>query len=262
MKIGIGITTYNRPEFAEKCAKAIAAKLPGLVDAVYLYNDGSDPKHRGAYERVYKPLRKMGASVIIADENRGVAVAKNRLLERMLEDGMDRLFLIEDDILITNPQCIGAYINVADQNGLHHLSFAHHGEANARGPVAEEGRVAYYEHSIGAFTMFTREALLKVGLFDERLYNAWEHVEHELRMIKAGLMPGANAWKYPDVVGSNDWIKEVPNSIERSSIRQRSDWQLNIRNGLEHWKATEPATYAMLFGPGSRLEHYAATILQ
>jgi GT2 family glycosyltransferase len=180
----------------------------------------------------------------------------------MLEDEMDYLFLIEDDILITNPQCIGAYVNVSIQHGIHHLSFAHHGPANERGAVAVDGRVSYYEHSIGAFTMFTREALLTVGLFDENLLNAWEHVEHELRLIEAGFMPGAAAWKYPDVTGSELWLKEIPNSIERSSIRQRPDWQLNIRNGLEHWQATQPFTYAMLFGPGSRLEHYAATILQ
>jgi GT2 family glycosyltransferase len=261
VKIGLGITTYNRPEFAEKCAKAIATKLPGVVDAVYLYNDGSDAKHRGAYERTYKPLLKMNAQIIVSPHNQGVAHAKNSLLRQMLEDECTWLFLIEDDILVRNPRCITSYIRIAEQNGLHHLSWAHHGPANVAGPVAVDGEVAFYEHSIGAFTMFSRQCLLEAGLFDEQLVNAWEHVEHELRLIEQGYLPGAAAWRYPDALGSQDWLAEAHNAIERSSIRVRDDWLTNIRNGLRHWQDTNPSTYNMLFGAGQRLEHYAAQIV-
>lgn len=257
MKIGIGITTYNRPEYAEKCAKSLA-RLD--VDGVYLVNDGSDPKHRGAYERAYKPIQRVNGSVYVGEQNRGVAAAKNALLQRMLVDGMDRLFLIEDDILITDPACLSAYVEAAEAAGLHHLSFAHHGPANLGGPVKVEGKVEFYPHSVGAFTMFTAECLNAVGLLDEHLHNAWEHVEHELRLIAGGWMPGADAYCYPDLADSAALLKEIPGSIERSSIRVRSDWAQSIREGLVYWKSTRPNTYAMLFGEGTPLEHYAQQV--
>jgi len=254
----IGITTFNRPAFAEKCAKSVTRHLPGTVEAIYLYNDGSDPKHHGAYERVYKPLRTIGASIIDCPENRGVAYAKNRLLEMMLEEtDAEWLFLIEDDMKIEHPRAITRYIRAAQRAGLHHLSFAHHGPANAAGPVFQSGDIEFYEHSIGAFTMFSRESLLKVGLFDENLHNAWEHVEHELRLIRAGFIPGSGAHRFPDVTGSRLWISEQPGSIEKSSIRPRPDWSANIRDGLVYWRDAKPETYEMMFGPGTRLEQYA-----
>lgn len=262
MSAALGITTYNRPEYAEKCGRAIAAQLGDVLDGVYLYNDGSDSKHRGAYERAYAPLRRFGATIIDGVENRGVAYAKNRLLERMIEETQaDWLFLIEDDMKVLHPRAITQYVRVAETSGLHHLSFAHHGPGNVDGPVYQAGRVAFYRHSIGAFTMFSRESLLAVGLFDENLRNAWEHVEHEMRLIVDGWVPGAGPFRYPDVHGSHEWLREFPGSIERSSIRPRPDWSENITNGLRYWRDTKPETYALLFGPGTPLEAYARGVL-
>lgn len=263
MSIALGITTYNRPEFAEKCARSVVRYLLPVVDHVYMYNDGSDRKHHGAYERTYKPLRVAGATIVDAPNNHGVAYAKNRQLEFMLEDtNAEWLFLIEDDIKVLDPKCITQYVRVAEKAGLHHLSFAHHGPANAGGPVATKGRVEYYPHSIGAFTMFSRECLLGAGLFDENLHNAWEHVEHELRLMAAGYMPDCAAYRYPDVEGSAKWITEQAGSIERSSIRPRSDWAANIRNGLLYWQSAKPETFNMLFGPGTPLQGYAQSVIR
>ena len=262
MTAALGITTYNRPQFAEKCGRAIEAQLADTLDGVYLYNDGSDPKHRGAYERAYAPLRRFGATIMDATDNHGVAYAKNRLLERMLEEtSADWLFLIEDDIKVLHPRAITQYVRVAETSGLHHLSFAHHGPGNVEGPVATDGRVEYYRHSIGAFTMFSRESLLAVGLLDERLRNAWEHVEHELRLIVGGWMPGCGPHRYPDVAGSRQWLQEFPNSIEKSSIRPRPDWAANIAEGLAYWRTAKPETYNLLFGPGTALEAYARSVI-
>ena len=258
----LGITTYNRPQFAEKCGRAIEIQLGAVLDAVYLYNDGSDSKHRGSYERAYAPLRRFGATILDEPENRGVAFAKNRLLERMLEEtDAEWLFLIEDDIKVLHPRAITQYVRVGESTGLHHLSFAHHGPGNAAGPIDTDGRVEFYQHSIGAFTMFSRESLLAVGLFDENLHNAWEHVEHEMRLIVAGFMPGCGPHRYPDVAGSYQWLNEFPNSIEKSSIRPRPDWSSNIITGLRYWRDQKPETYALLFGPGTPLEAYASSVI-
>ena len=79
--VGIGITTMNRPEYLQKVAKSYKKHLFLSGTPVFwklaVYNDGSDEKHRGAYERAYKQIRGMGGRVLDNPVNSGVAVAKN-----------------------------------------------------------------------------------------------------------------------------------------------------------------------------------------
>lgn len=257
--IAVGITTYNRPKFLAKCLRGLAGALRGLDASVWVYNDGSDPRHSAEYQRAYRRLPE--ASIEEAGSNRGVAYAKNRLLEAMLADGADWLFLLEDDIEITSPDAISAYIDASRQTGVHHLSFAHHGDANASGPVAISSPIEFYPHSVGAWTLYTRQCLEAVGLFDENFHNAWEHVEHELRLVQHGFMPGAGAHRFPDVEGSSLWLREQPSAIERSAIRPRDDWQQSIVEGLAYWREARPDTFTMMFGPGMPLEDYANNTL-
>ena len=260
MTIGIGVTTHNRPEFAEKCLKSILSHCGDIADLILVYNDGSDQRHSGAYERAFKKLPP--ETVISSPENHGVAYAKNRLLERMLDADCEWVFLCEDDLKILAPQAVTEYVRVCEKHNLHHLSFAHHGPANIEGALEViDGNIAYYPHSIGAWTIFSRECLEKVGLLDENFHNAWEHVEHELRLTQAGYMPGSAVHRFPDVVGSEYWITEQQGSIEKSSIRPRSDWSDNIRNGLIYWRDNKPETYDLLFGSGTPLEAYAQSII-
>lgn len=260
MSAALGITTYNRPTFADKCFRSVRDAVRPLVSLVSVYNDGSDAKYRAEYRRAYGRLQD--ATIIDAQENHGVAFAKNRLLETMLEQtDADWLFLCEDDILVKSPEAITEYVRVAEETGIHHFSFAYHGEGNSAGPSISDGQVEYHFHSVGAWCMYSRESLEKVGLFDENFNNAWEHVEMEMRLIDAGFMPGSAAHRYPDVVGSSVWLKEIPNSIEKSSIRPRDDWESSILQGLRYWHDAKPETFSHLFGPGTHLENYANRIL-
>ena len=260
MSVALGVTTMNRPKFASKCLRSISDHVTQLCDAVAIYNDGSDQKHSAEYRRAYAKCD----GLVVLDEpvNRGVAVAKNRLLEWMLsETDAEWLMLCEDDIVVRSPKAVTEYVAVAERRGIAHLSFAHHGPANLGGAVRIDGSLSYFPHSIGAWTIFSRAMLMDIGLFDENFHNAWEHVEHELRAIRAGYMLAAGPMCYPDVTGSQDWLAEIPGSIEKSSIRPRSDWQLNIRDGLMYWRDNKPETFEMLFGPGMALEVFATRVL-
>ena len=260
MKVAVGITTYNRPQFADKSIRAARAALAGLDCPLAVYNDGSGAKHRGAYKRAYR--RAESATIFDASENRGVAYAKNRLIDWMLKDtNAEWLFLLEDDILIESPEAVTEYIRIAEQTGIHHLSFAHHGTANSDGPVDVDDEVAYYSNSIGAWCSYSREVLTECGSLDENFINAWEHVEHEMRMIYSGWMPGAGPHRFPDARDSALWLREIPGALEQSVIRPRDDWNSSIVNGLSYWKNEKPETFEILFGTGMPLEQYALTVL-
>ena len=251
----LGICTYNRPVFLEKTAKAVTKHLGGYP--VYVYDDGSSPKHRGAYTRAFKALP--GAHVA-SGPNRGVAYAKNQLLKAMLDDGADWVLISEDDIAPRTPDAIEHYVRACEASGLHHLAFAHHGPANVDGPAIRNGVIEYYPHAVGAWCIYSRECLEKVGLFDENFVNAWEHVEHTLRIAEAGYTSGA--YRFADAAGSAEHVRELPGSINASVIRPRSDWSANIVAGMAYWRREHPSTWAEMFGPGKPLEGYAAQLLR
>lgn len=260
--IGVGITTMNRPDFCEKSIKALLRQCGIIVDRVAVYNDGSDRKHKGAYARAFRPLTDHpNALVMDVSDNSGVAIAKNSLIEHLLGEGCDDVFILEDDIKITSPEAVTRYLDVAKANTLHHLSFAHHGPANLGGPVDVAGDVAFYPHSIGAWCYYSREFLLNVGLFDEHMLNAMEHVELELRAYIEGYAPGGGPHRFADAVGSEGWLTELPGAIEKSSIRPRPDWQRNIHDSMKYWRDNKSETYSLLFGSGTPLEAYAKSII-
>jgi len=250
--IAIGITTYNREAYYRQCAQSVAEHLSGLVDAVYVHDDGSD-------EECFETQKQITQTELVGrfphvwscggtpGDNRGVAHSKNRLLEEMLADGADWLFLLEDDILVTSHDAVSGYIRACDESGLAHLSYAHHGPANAAGPREVRGAVSYYQHYVGAWCVYSRKCLEHVGLFDEGFTNAWEHIQHTLRLAEAGYTE-PRPWYVADATGSEYWLEEIPGSFDNSAIRQHPHFQANIAGGLTHWRASSPETYELIFG--------------
>lgn len=222
-----------------------------------MHDDGSDKKHNAEYRRAFSKIPN--ATIQVSPINEGVAKSKNHLLRLGLKSGCDWLFLCEDDIVVQSPEAITAYIEACKTSGLDHLSFALHGPANQGGPVRADDTLAYYPHSVGAWCIYSKRCLEDVGLFNEHLHNAWEHVELTLRLARAGYTTGA--YEYADVVHSEQFIAEIPGSIEKSSIRPRSDWQSSIRDGLRFWSENMPETFDDLFGEEQPLHSYAMSIL-
>jgi len=249
MTVALGITTWNRPDFAKVCVESVAEHLTGVVDYLFLYNDASEKKYAGSYADVYKSFEAIGGKVFDATENKGVAFAKNRLLEAMLETDADWFFLLEDDHAITDPKAITEYIATSERTGIHHLSFCHHGASTKEDYLVESSNGVDYFRLCGAtYTSFSRECIEACGLFDERFYNAWEHIEHELRLMKDGFMPTCRANRHPDVHGSQHWVREQENANTLSSIRTPDGDKRQLDIGLLNWKTFHPDTYADFLG--------------
>lgn len=179
-KIGLGISTFNRPDFFGKAVQGISEQLGNLVDYVVAYNDGSDT---GLYDEVYSRLPQ-GLELVHSITNSGVAAAKNALFKKMLDNQCDYLFLMEDDIIPIHPNAITRYIAAEQSTQYEHFNFAHHGPGNARGPIREENGLAYYPCTSGAWSLYTRNVIETVGLMDENFYNAMEHMEHTSRALQ------------------------------------------------------------------------------
>jgi len=232
MKIGLGIVTYQRPDYFKQCVEAIAKHALDTVDVCFAYNDGSKIGAK-EYRKICKTLDPR-IKYRYMPENKGVGAAKNYLLRRMMQAGCDYMFLIEDDILIKSSKAITEYIRLSELSGIEHFLFAHHGPANEGMLFLREKGVDLYTACVGAYCMYTRNVIEKVGYFDEEFINAMEHVEHTFRIARAGYSTPIPT--FPDISRSNEWLMEIPGSIDNSSIKPRDDWMPNVIVALEHWQ--------------------------
>lgn len=228
-RVGLGITTYNRPQYLIQCLEAVDKHLLSVVDVIYVYNDGSSlkyPQIGSKHENFHYHEAK---------QNKGVSKAKNWLLRKLMADGCDYLFLMEDDILVKSPKAITKYIEYSQKSGVEHFNFAHHGIANKGKLRHRANGIDVYGNPVGAWQMFTRRVIEEVGYFDENFFNAWEHIEHTWRISKAGY---TTPWPYAcvDLTASKRYLTDIPGSIDNSSITPRRDWMDSIVNGLEYWK--------------------------
>lgn len=244
--IGVGMITYQRPDYAEQSLKSLVEQLGARVDWIGCYNDGSGVQYEEAYQDLFETYSDVDS--VWGAGNRGAAFAKNIMLRRALRAGCDWLFTMEDDIIVMSPNAANAYINASQRTKLHHLNFALHGPANSDGPLRTEDGVSYYPHCVGAWSFYTKECLLAVGLLDHNFFNAWDHVEHTARLAAAGLT--SPFWDFADVEDSGELLSEIPGSIENSSIRHSPKWKSNITRGLDYWKRKNPETYKYLTDRG------------
>jgi len=230
-KIGVGIVTCNRPNFFIKCFNAIPNDLELVV-----INDGAD------FEDVKKLQDKRSFTYVHNKVNLGVGKSKNILLKTLIQKECNHLFLIEDDIIVKDKNVFNEYIKARNVTGIQHFNFGYHGPANKNGisggkPTPRyvidygEIKIAINFNSVGAFCYYTKEALDKVGMIDEEYTNAFEHVDHDYRLFKAGFY--TPYWNFADIANSCDYLDEIECSEKSSAIRPRSDWRENIQKGAE-----------------------------
>ena len=204
--------------------------------------------------RNFGPRYLQGAWVNLAVEvdveHRGVAWAKNRLLTVALESGADWFFIMEDDVIVQSYEAITGYIAAAEASGWDHLAFHAHGPANNPGPAETHGPVTFWRNYVGAFCLYSRRSIETCGFFDEAFVNSWDHVEHTLRLSLAGfhpLPPEPFELRAADATGSEMWLKEIEGSIQNTSIPHTEEWIANRLRGRQHWKATYPESYRLVF---------------
>ena len=224
-RVGIAVITCNRPEFYKKCINSIQDEW---YDQIITINDGSSEVDTIKGE-------------IISTRCRGVGYAKNVAMRKLLDSGCDYVILVEDDMLFKN-NLFEAYIDAYKKTGLHHFMFGYHGPANKNGisgnkpvprKIIDYGnlKVALNRHCIGAVTFYTRQCLEDIGLYNDKLINAFEHVEHSYRLANAGYC--TPYWWWPDIANSLDYVEEQACSEDSSVIRTREDWHKNMQHSYE-----------------------------
>ena len=180
--IGLGITTYGRPETFEIAMAGVEEHL--ALDVL-----------------------------VVDDAPGGVTAARNRNLRALLDAGCDWLFLMEDDVEVLSPEAVTGYIAAAEASDLEHLMFHRQNQVNmGTGELA--GPVTCWPDYAGCWLMYSRRSLEVCGLFDEAFRYAFDHVEHSIRLGMAGF---TSPWRRAaDATGSEEWLRPIPSAGTRS----------------------------------------------
>jgi len=216
------------------------------VDEMVIINDGT-PYENSVYG---------DKEVIQHPKNKGVGISKNDAMRYLVQHDCSHIFIMEDDVLIQDENVFEQYIKTAEVSGIWHMNYALQGPANrtqkGNAPMFIQERanfdqdsppnprqiveyengldVALYPNCVGAFSYFLKSVIKHVGYHDERFHNAWEHVEHTYRIIKAGLHPPF--WWFADIADSWNYLDDIEGCIENSAIAKTEEWNQNLQEGM------------------------------
>lgn len=232
-KIGLGITTWKRPELYARCRDSVLEHLGGLVDEVIVLQDGGPGYILPAPE---------GWCGVQLEGNAGWANAKNTCLQTLAKLGCDHLFMIEDDTTVTSPKAVTGYVDAALESGLHYLTAHPWGETTTT-KVDEAGPVTFWAYVGSWWTYMTRHGLETAGGYNETLGGIMGDIELPQRWQLHGLTSG---WgRLPDATGSEDWVRPSCLTPDQSTICTQPGWlerqEWLIRWWIENHPETMPA---------------------
>ena len=245
-KIGIVVTTFNRPNYLYSLLQTIPKELR---QHTFVLNDGD-------------AFNSQIADVTYIDNevNLGSGKNKSKGLNILMERGYEHLFTIEDDMLIKDPSVFIQYVNASEYTGIKHLNYGPGSPFNRTQTIKnfdlhnrhlldqrskpnpklivdyDNGiKIALYEHTVAMFSYFHRDVIQKVGVFDPTFRSAFDHVDHTYRIIKAGYHP--SFWWFADLANSHELITEQPDAIKNSSIaKDEEKWMKEVHEAREIYK--------------------------
>lgn len=158
MKIGIGVTSYNRP-----------AHLDLWVEQV--------TKHSPEDVKVHIEIDKK-------EDRKGIAYRKNECLKALQK--CDYIFLFDDDCFPVADGWIDFFISMHKKTNQHHFLYLKSTTTLRKTSTVKD--INIFDNCGGAFMFLTKEAIQKVGGFckDYGLYG-FEHAGYSNRIYSAGL---------------------------------------------------------------------------
>ncbi|NHN88434.1 glycosyltransferase family 2 protein [Acetobacter conturbans] len=178
IKVGVGITTYNRSSVIAETIENLRSNA-FLPLEIFISDDGST-------DGTPDVLAGIKNICWLSEQNRGIAWNKNRTLFYLQQIAQcDVILLIEDDVRATGPDWDIGWVLATLIH--HHINYAPDWYPSTFPGQAVWNHPLESEILTGQCSGFTRTALNYVGYLDSRFRQyGHEHVEHTMRMIRAG----------------------------------------------------------------------------
>lgn len=218
-KIGIGITTRNRPEIFRRSLRLWLDHRPQEA-VIAVVDDASDNSGSSVAEIIEDC--SIGVLYHRFEDNVGVARAKNKALEMLEEAGCDQFFLSDDDTSPITDDWWKPYVDSLE----HHLMYQPI-ELPSHWPIkklSDNGKIVAYDKPRGCLLYVDRAVLTRVG----GLSNAFgkhgaEHGDWSDRIHAAGL----TTHPYVDVSGPARFfcLDEIQAGISSVDHRDHQAWR-------------------------------------
>lgn len=199
-KIGIGICAYRRPEQTARLIKSILAAVKTPHELVVGIDDIQDERTKDVCESL--------AIEHFIEVNRGNSVNRNRLMKVLYDKGCQYLFLLEDDLEVTDNFVI-PYINVMKNTqiplmcGLHPMLVEKGGKEGHFEVIKEEKlgdyNIVYPSGNSNIFIALTRGLLENQGYIDTAAYRNLYGRTTGLWLDKIRRKSGFSELTWPDV---------------------------------------------------------------
>jgi glycosyltransferase involved in cell wall biosynthesis len=206
-KIGVGITTYNHEDYFKDLYNSIDLNL---IDELVVVNGGKK------YENDYN------CHWIQHNKNSYPSVCRNDCITFLMNHGCDHIFLIEDDMIITDALIFERYIKASKESGLKYFSYVStsdgSGEPFNRNPkitveYKNNVKVNFFQNMCNEFTYHHRSCFEKVGLYDGNMREAFDvELAYRESLIAEWASP---FWWFADIFDSDHFIKNNPKAISR-----------------------------------------------
>lgn len=229
-RVGVAITTHNRPEHLAEALKHHQQHSRGAT--IVVVDDGSTPP----------ATVPEGVTLIRHETSLGIPAAKNACLVALMDAGCEYLSLWDDDAYPIADEWWAPY----EASPEAHLSYQF---LDLSGPrklnditvLYEDDQHVAYSGQRGVMLWYRRDAIETVGGFDP-VYGRgmYEHSDLANRIHHAGL----TTWRYADVAGSNGLIHSLDEheSVQRSVPKDARE-QLVRDNARIHNERVDTDTY-------------------
>ena len=222
MKVGVAVTTRNRPDVLKRCLDNILEHSPDDF-VVAVVDDASDT-----------PVEVQDGVILYRfDENAGIPRAKNKCIEILIDEGCDELFLFDDDTWPKRNNWWKPYV----ENEQPHLMYIFTAYGNQRSGIRKLGidtgrNLARYSHFRGCMLYLNKSVVEKVGgMRKEFGVGGFEHSEYSDRIHRNGL----TRFRSQDILNSDKYIYSADEHLEVASTftQEARDYWFNRNRPLK-----------------------------
>lgn len=188
-KIGIGITTHNRPDMLAKCIDAFNKFIPSNCTLVIVDDASTKPVLNANFR---------------FETNAGIAKAKNKCLELLYKSGCEHFFLFDDDCWPKHKDWYLPYVNSSEPHLMYIFKdFSSGIKLNDNSIIYSDKKHIAYSHERGCMLYYKKICLETVGGMYEG-FQKWgfEHGDLSNRIFMSGL----TSFRFMDVVNSSELI--------------------------------------------------------
>lgn len=229
-RIGIAITTHNRPEVLKRAIEQHMKHLPSGA-LVVVIDDGSKPAS----------VVPVGVQLLRHETSLGIVASKNASLSALMDVGCEHLFLWDDDAWPIADNWHLPYIESPEPHlAYQFLDLAGCNKLNDMAELYRDDKHVAYTGQRGVMLYYHRSAIEKVGGFDP-VYGRgmYEHPDLALRIHNAGL----TSWAFADVIGSEKLIHSMDEYEEGARSIPRPDREAMVKRNVGIFNARRDSGY-------------------